>query len=67
MTTLTLQKFEYLERELEAVELRILEAIWSLERSLLDQINNVRTLKSDIREVKELLSETKPLKIASME
>jgi hypothetical protein len=65
--TLTLQKFESLEKELEGVELRILEAVWSLERSLLDQIDNVRCLKSDLSEIKELLIRTKSKQVAPVD
>lgn len=34
--------------ELEAAELRLLEAIWSLERALLDQEESLGTIKSDL-------------------
>jgi len=35
-----------LERGLEAMELRILESIWSLERAVLDELDALRKLQS---------------------
>ena len=50
-----LKKIEYLEEELEILELRILEAIWSMERALESQNDLLKELKIQIDEFKTTL------------
>jgi len=66
MTKYTIQKLETLEEELEIVELRVLEAIWCLERAVMTQTEVLKEIKVDLSEVKILFSSTRLKKISSV-
>lgn len=53
-----------LEIEMESMELRILESIWSLERAVLDQIDLLKTHSRDLRDLKQNI-EALPTQILS--
>ncbi len=38
-----------LEKEIENMELRILESVWSLERAVLDQMEMLKSFRSELR------------------
>jgi hypothetical protein len=46
------QKFCNLEVEIENMELRILESVWSLERGVLDQMDMLKALRSELRHLR---------------
>ena len=48
-----------LELELEEMELRILDAVWSLERAIMDEMELVRELTVEIREWRADFHESK--------
>jgi hypothetical protein len=44
-----------LEREIENMELRILESVWSLERAVLDQMEILKSFRADLKWIKSQL------------
>ena len=67
MTMYTLRKLENLEEEIEIVELRILEAIWTIERSLESQANILTEVKTQLNEIKDLSAKPHLKKVSSVE